>query len=374
MPRLADFGITRVANVTALDRLGVPVAIAFRPNAKSIAVSQGKGRTWAHAKASAIMEATELWHAENYRHPLHLGAAEALSTRHLLTDPARLPRPYGTPWNPKQKLLWAEGRELMTGRPILVPYEMVHAEYTHPSLPAQGVFPASTNGLASGNSMPEAICHAICEVVERDALSVWHALSEADQQATRLHLATLDDPECRRIAAIYGSAGLETGLWDVTSNTGLATIMCVIREPGIAGGHLGLGSGTHFDRSIACMRALTEAAQTRLNYISGAREDLDEAEYDEAGLAEKSAAFDALFAAPPAQSFAETPTVLHDQLDQDLDFALASLEAAGITQIATVDLSQEEHGIAVTRVVVPGLEAPHDDASYQPGPRAGGAS
>src|SRR4249919_2180198 len=37
-PHLRRFGITRVANVTGLDRLGVPVYLAVRPNARSLSV------------------------------------------------------------------------------------------------------------------------------------------------------------------------------------------------------------------------------------------------------------------------------------------------------------------------------------------------
>jgi len=49
-------GITRVANVTGLDHVGIPVVMACRPNARGLAVSQGKGLTLDAAKASAVME------------------------------------------------------------------------------------------------------------------------------------------------------------------------------------------------------------------------------------------------------------------------------------------------------------------------------
>lgn len=61
MPAL---GITRVANVTGLDHIGLPVYTAIRPTSRSLAVSQGKGLDAAAAKASALMESIEAWHAE----------------------------------------------------------------------------------------------------------------------------------------------------------------------------------------------------------------------------------------------------------------------------------------------------------------------
>src|SRR4029079_12013511 len=57
-PRLmAVAGVTRVADLTGLDHLGIPVAAAYRPNARSVSVSQGKGKTLLAAGVSAAMEA-----------------------------------------------------------------------------------------------------------------------------------------------------------------------------------------------------------------------------------------------------------------------------------------------------------------------------
>jgi ribosomal protein S12 methylthiotransferase accessory factor YcaO len=46
-------GITRLGNITGLDRIGIPVAIAVRPNSRSVSVSQGKGLELPQALASA---------------------------------------------------------------------------------------------------------------------------------------------------------------------------------------------------------------------------------------------------------------------------------------------------------------------------------
>src|SRR5262249_47992169 len=71
-PLMAAMGITRVANLTGLDRLGLPTVAVARPNARSISVSQGKGVTLAAAKASGLMESIEGYHAEHITLPLIL--------------------------------------------------------------------------------------------------------------------------------------------------------------------------------------------------------------------------------------------------------------------------------------------------------------
>ncbi|MEM1300130.1 MAG: YcaO-like family protein [Pseudomonadota bacterium] len=370
-PMMSLFGITRVANVTGLDRVGIPVALAIRPNSRAIAVSQGKGRTLEAAKASALMESIEIWHAERPDLALRQGTAADQSI--ATVDLARLPAIARHRRSPQDRHLWAPAEDLMSGRAKLVPFEMIHADYTQPGVPGGGAFPCSTNGLASGNHRLEAICHGICEVVERDALSVWHALSVAGQQATGVDPASITDDWCLGALNKFHDAGLEGRVWDVTSDTEIATFLCLVRDPDPSSPHLGLGSGTHPDRSVALSRALTEAAQTRLNYISGAREDLRDGEYETAGLAAKLDAVTYLFDAPPTQPFDLAPHGVNATLEADLDWLLRRLSDAGIAEVAVTDLTRDEIDIPVVRVVIPGLEAPHDDDSYVPGPRAGGA-
>ena len=62
-PHMAAMGITRVANVTGLDRIGIPVVMVCRPNSRSLAVAQGKGLDLDAAKASGLGESIEAYHA-----------------------------------------------------------------------------------------------------------------------------------------------------------------------------------------------------------------------------------------------------------------------------------------------------------------------
>ena len=371
LPVAREFGITRVANVTGLDRIGLPVVIAMRPNARSIAVSQGKGVTLDQAKASAVMEAIEIWHAEHFDKPVFFASISDLSGRQTLIDLDRLARVPGPGHTKSQRLHWIEAHDVMSGEQRLVPLEMVHADYTHPLPPDAGHFPASTNGLASGNHMLEAICHGICEVIERDALAVWHHLAPEAQRASRLALASVDDTPAQDALRMIADAGLDCAVWDVTSDIRVASFLCVIHDPRADEDHLGLGSGTHPDRTVALLRALTEAAQTRLNYISGAREDLSFAEYSAEGRAAKPDAFAGLLGdAPRTRRFDEVPTQHNNDLASDLDWLKQQLRIVGIEEVAVVDLTRDDFAIPVARVIIPGLEAPHDDESYVAGPRA----
>ncbi len=371
VPQKRAFGITRLANVTGLDRVGLPVFLATRPNARSVAVSQGKGMSFAQAKASALMEAIEIWHAEHFDQPMHFASQRELSANHPLIDLDRLPTIVDSRFTDSLRMLWARAVDLMSGDPVLVPFEMVHADYTHPVQPGHGCFPASTNGLASGNHPLEAVCHGICEVVERDALAIWHHAPPHQRQTRGLDSSTIDDPDARAAMRKFDRAGLSVGIWDFTTDVGVATFLCTVREADDPDGHIGLGSGAHLDRGVALRRALTEAAQTRLNYISGSRDDLMLAEYSAGGRGEKNRAVkDMMSKNAGLRSFDKVPTRRNETLKADLDNLLVGLKHAGITQVAAVDMSRPDHKVPVVRIIIPGLEAPHDDITYQAGERA----
>src|SRR5262249_7786038 len=114
-PLLPVMGITRVANVTGLDSIGIPVVMVCRPTARSLAVSQGKGLDLAAAKASGLMESVESYHAERITLPLRLASLNELRYSHPLVDVAALPQLSVSGFHEDLKLLWIEGHDLLSG-------------------------------------------------------------------------------------------------------------------------------------------------------------------------------------------------------------------------------------------------------------------
>jgi len=366
-PFLRDMGITRIANLTGLDRIGLPTVMVTRPNSRSVAVSLGKGLSLPAAEASGVMEAIESWHAERILLPQRLARYADLVEDVPVVDVSGLPRVTGGQFDPHGNLLWVQGRNLMANDGCWVPLEMVDTDYTTAPVGGQSAFPRTTNGLASGNNVVEASCHAICELIERDATTLWHH----QPGMARLNVDSIDDTRCRQAIDRIAAAGLEIGLWNTTSDIGIASFRCVICEAGGSPGHIGIGDGCHPDRAIALLRALTEAAQTRLTYISGARDDLDPAEFTDQAKTERGRYVRELIDSTPAeQQFSDCPTYVTESFDTDLELLLSQLARAGITQVVTVDLSRPQYDIAVVRAVIPGLEAPHDEPDYIAGPRA----
>ena len=368
-PHLAALGITRLADLTGLDRIGVPVFAAVRPNARSVATSQGKGLTADAARAAALMEAVESWHAERPPGPLRYAAASELRDRPLI-DLARLARIAGTRFDEERPILWSEGTDLRTAEPHWLPYEVVHTDYRLPQPPAAGCFPVGSNGLGAGGTRAEAIRHALLELIERDALSLWWQRTAAARGG---RVALPDDPgtPLGRLLGALAAAGFAAAVHDVTSDLAVPAFAAVIADRLDPQGHAGLGSAAHLSAARAVQQALLEAIQVRTSYIAGARDDLSPGEYAAGGAEAKRRWVEALLvdSAPSAPMRADAPAAGLAAEDQ-VAWLLERLAGAGMDGAVGVDLSRPEIGLPVWRVVVPGLEGTADDPDYLPGARA----
>lgn len=376
-PWLQTFGITRIADITGLDTIGIPVSVAVRPGSRSNITSQGKGMERAGAKVSAAMEAIETFCAERANGPLiWANALEMREAHRLLIDWENLSRRKGAGLTPQSRILWYEGRRLTDDASCWLPFENVHTNFTLPLPAGSGHCISSTNGLASGNDRREALVHGLCEVIERDA-QVLFALDPANLDRRRIDLATVDEADAAEILALIVEKGFVVAVWDLTSDIGIASFKCHIMERQGGPGLMPLpaeGHGCHPDRGIALLRAVLEAVQSRATIIAGTRDDVGPslyARFDDMG--ELARWRERLGSTESARSFREAPHAFHGTVDEDLDLVVQRLLAAGLSDIVVADLRpQRMIPVSVVRVVVPGLEGPPGpDIALGPRARAG---
>jgi YcaO-like protein with predicted kinase domain len=367
-------GITRIANITGLDNIGIPVVMVCRPNSRSLSVSQGKGLDLHEAKVSGLMEAIELFHAENIDHPLVFETYARLRRQVRVAEPGPLPRNSGKRFHPNLRLYWIEGRDLLGDASVWVPNELVSADFRVPLPHGSGRFLQTSTGLAAGNEVLEAVIHGVSEVIERDSTTLWYLLPPQQREKTKIRLETVDDPACRKVLEMFKDAGVAVAAWNITSDLGVPSFACYIvpefddtfRRLFTAG-----GCGCHPSRNIALLRALLEAAQSRLTVISGARDDIPRSDYLMHRNRRVLNSFRSqITKAKNGVDFQEVPTFDGGTSREALDWLLQRLERAGIQQVIAIDLTKSQFGIPVVRIVIPGLEANDASSEYARGPRA----
>ncbi len=349
--RLPAAGITRVADITNLDRIGIPVFSSIRPMADRGAVSvyNGKGATPTEARVSAVMEGLERYSGEVRDRKLETSSFARLDGSAL--DPRDLILPAGSQADALEAVIpWTEGWDIMNDEEILVPANAVF----HPlSSDYRLLFRTNTSGLASGNTIEEAVFHGLAEVIERDA---W-ALVEASRRMGPL-ISDVGDGRAKDLLDRFAAAEVDVYLRDITSDIGVATCAAAsddvrLRDPIL----LTTGMGTHTSAKVAVLRALTEVAQSRLTQIHGAREDTTQADFRrQIGYERTKRINKHWFEVSETESFSAIPSFESDDFLTDIGHMLSKLEGAGMQRAIVVDLTREEIGLPVVRVIVPGLE------------------
>ncbi|MCC7565553.1 MAG: YcaO-related McrA-glycine thioamidation protein [Methanomicrobiaceae archaeon] len=348
--KLPIAGITRVADITSLDRVGIPVFSSIRPTAGTGAISvyNGKGATPTEARVSAMMEGIERYSAEVHDREVVIAPYSEMAAEGDAVDPAALCLPrYADPDRP---LPWVSGYDIAQDAPVFVP---AHAVF-HP-LPrtCPPLFRTNTNGLASGNTREEAIFHALAEIVERDAWSLVEATRRPGPAVT-----DIPDGIAADLLQKFHDANVAVGIRDITSDLGIPTFAAVsddtmLKDPRL----LTIGMGTHTSARVALLRALTEVAQSRLTQIHGAREDTTEGDVRAMIGYERAKRMNRYwFEAQDEVAFGTIPTLESDDFLTDIRAVIGALERAGLRQVVAVDLTREEIGVPVVRVIVPGLE------------------
>lgn len=341
-PTLGRFGITRVADITRLDEIGLPVHVAYRPDSLTYAVSMGTGVTVPHSRVSAVMESIEAWHAENLRLPVaHRAPAAALD---LGYDVRGLILASRSPLTSQVVLDWVSGYGLLTGREVLAPIDSIRLAGTEPRDWPTMLFRATSEGLATGNTEAEAVLHGLLELVERASL-----VGYRNRPQRFVDPGTCVDPVTSRIHAAVRAAECTAVVRDVTGPTGLPCYTATIWSTDVP--MRCTGFACHVKAEIALGRALGEAVLTRLAAISGARDDIDGVVYREMT--------EPVVPAEPADIRDRDSWV--DGWVDDGDLRSVIRHCASLVAAATgyepfaVRLTHEDVGIPAVKVFTPGL-------------------
>jgi len=368
LPLLKKAGMGEPEDITDKDNLGIPV---FSVDRQETALGKpkyynGKGATREQAMASGVMEAIERYSAEQRdTDDVVVGTYEQAKEAMMTVNPADLilPLPVLDVY-PVADIAWTRGFEMFRGCHILVPACAVF----YPYFP-NGDYPLfkwHTNGIASGNTMEEAILHALFEDIERDAWSI----AEYNDRSNADILIRDKDSVPAQLIAKFEAQGIKVHLKDLTSDLGIPTIGAaaddtVTKDPEL----LTIGVGTHLNPEIAAIRAITEVAQSRTTHKHGMKINAQlQKKSQELGY-EKIKAINHMWYGDN-----EKKIYLEDMPDQstpyvldDIEVVLGKLMECGFDQVIAVDLTRPELGVPTVRMIVPGLEVSTMDPEREGG-------
>jgi ribosomal protein S12 methylthiotransferase accessory factor len=374
-----SLGVTRLGDITGMDRVGLPTYSAIVPRSKDrISVYTGKSLTRIDAKVGALMEAIERQTALRAQPQIINGSLKELQEHHVVLDPEEAKNELLPDYSASREYNWVFGREIISQCDILVPAGMAGYFWENLS-PGPFVEFSSTNGLASGNVREEAICQGLCELIERDAWTLAdlgaHLIpwvrrrlvdpATADEGSDDFEAFQTLELEGDPALELFHRAGLRPVLHDITSDIGVPAIYAGVADeafPGLPMLHGGLGA--HPDARVAVRRALTEAAQSRCVDIQAVREDLAPASSNGSTFhvhTQRIAKLDrrmwTLNESQVRRRIFDLPTAVHDDVQEDIDYLLSKLQSCGIRQVIVVDFTPADAPYAVVRVIVPELES-----------------
>lgn len=352
---LDQIPITRVADITALDVLGIPVFTSVTPMAKDLTTHLGKGMDKQTARIGAVMEALERVSAEVLDcEPQKFTYSQLVSGGTDVADPLCFDLPDTSCYRPDCPFDWVEGWDLIASRPIWILADLARSPAVEHVLDQ-----VDTNGLAAGFSYGQALRSGLLETIERDAVSQYLFVRRFELEsgnrslARRIDLTSLP-PGPRMLVDRAAAAGLEVTLEDLTTDLQIPVISCRLLDRAFpsASGTMQFvteGWGVDLKAAAAAMHAILEAFQSRLGFIQGSRDSYNQVPLLSGGQRDN---FDKL---STQCDFSEVPEMALSDREAEIEFIIERLQAVGVQRAIVIDLTRKSFGVPVVRVRVPGL-------------------
>jgi len=367
-------GITRIADVTGFDRVGIPVYNSIKPTTNGSCVQHGKGLTRTSSKISALMESFERYHSVNPDIKSFEATYDEVSRDMAVIPFERLLHIKGSLLRKDMPILWTEGWDIANNVKTAAPLAMVElaGKKSQNKTFKTGHMQVSSNGLSAGFHILEAIIQGLLEVIERDGITCHTYKSGALKLPVPEKLIepeSIPYPEVKELFEIFTKAGIAPFLYDCSTDIGIPVYNCFLFDnlhPEYMCVH-GMGAGLH--PREAMLRALTESAQSRVVFNAGSRDLFFQEEFEISCNNSSRAIF------PIAQKqkkyiFDSTQEIeeMPDYVKQ-INYCIHKLKSSGMEQVLIFPLVPENNKIQVVRVLVPGAEG-YIVSSYYPGDRA----
>ena len=345
MRRLAGAcGVTRLADISGLDRPGLPVWQAVRPAGRALSVHQGKGATALSAQIGACCEAIESHCAENAPPDGPICRFDALPERERAPDLADFARSRSEA-PPGEPIRWTRARDPFSGGTLWLPHDFVSLDLTRPGM---RWIERSSAGLGLGADLDRALEVALLEVAERDAVGEWQRRPLAGRMDDIVDSRTIPYGWFGAWSERLAGLGIDIACFAPRAMAGVPAAVCWIGGAEAFGrGYRSFsGSACHPDPEHALFKALAEALQSRLTFIAGVRDDILPSHYRTRGSP-----------VPRAAAATEGGRAWQGVAPSEPGWRLLAgrLADAGYGRIAVKRLDAGLEGVAVVKAFVAGL-------------------
>jgi ribosomal protein S12 methylthiotransferase accessory factor len=322
----------------------------------------------------------------NYYRKFISGTFNKLKQSYNILHPEEVVEPLTFDFHNNMVMDYVKGYDIICRENILVPAALALFRYT-PNSPSLNPFAFHhTNGLASGNVFEEAVCHALCEVIERDAISLaqlrasaipFHILNNIYHNFQRhgyninpiskeqfiddnsifpdVKISQEDFHQVTKLINTFKKFNIRLIIKDITTDIKIPTFnVACVEWISHDYGYLAEGHGTHPDKRIALLRAITEVSQTRAANIQGARDDLRKIHYNDNNTDDKNAW--QFMASEKTINFSDIITYLNEDILDDINLIIKFFKIVGLKKAIIVNLTNPKIKIPVVRAIVPSLE------------------
>jgi len=320
----------------------------------------GKGTTSAQARTAALCETLEMASGRfrgdeprlraSFRalgdRPVHPNAYMLFSDRQYArrkewNDAAGWFRYIPEPFDEEAEIDWVHAWSMTHETFRLLPAASCY--YGHPDACAV----ADPNGQGAGNTLDEAVLHAMLELVERDAVAIWWFNRV---KRPPIDVGGVDDPFVQAVRAHAVQAGRELWALDLTADLGIPVFAAISRACE-GPERICFGFGAAFDPRAALVHALGEVHQIAVT-MAEAKDRWLRQWWQTAAIA------DHPYLAPDATAATRRASDGHRSSGIDPVAAIAAcrarLEQHGLETLV-VDQTRPDIGLPTVRVIVPGL-------------------
>jgi ribosomal protein S12 methylthiotransferase accessory factor len=340
----------------------------------------GKGVTPLHGRVSALCEAIER-HSGHYHGDEERIVASFAELRDDATQPAIHPdacqlydeRQFADraswnaahssfqhvcdPFDESAETSWTPVWSLTESRHRLLPTGMLYFDVP-PEHGGGGTVSADSNGNAAGSSLEDALLQGLLELVERDAVALWWYNRT---RAPAVDLDSVEDPWVAELRETYAALRRDVWMLDVSSDTGIPTMVALSRRTDKACEDIMFGFGAHLDPTVALTRALTEMNQLMPAVVEVGRDGRYDWSDPDAVRWWRTATWagnaylrpDPAVPARKLTDYGHSPT---NDLHEDVTTVRRQLEDLGL-DVLVLDQTRPDVGLPVVKAIVPGMRS-----------------